>query len=93
MTRRDWVRILVSLMAIASTDPKVLVQNAKCFLSCLTPKEQLGVQTYLLAVVAGVPTDAAGVKNLVQQAKCFLSCVPPSEQLPLQNYLLAQLAS
>ena len=79
-------------MAIASTDPKVLVTNAKCFLSCLTPKEQLAVQTYLLAVIAGVDTSATGVKALVKQANCFF-CIQPNEQLQIQNYLLAQLAS
>ncbi len=80
-------------MALASTDPSVLANNARCFASCIPPGDQLAVQTYLLAVTAGLDTSPAGVATIVNAARCFASCIPPGDQLAVQNYILAQLAS
>jgi len=80
-------------MAISSTDPNVLVSQAVCFLQCIPIGEQLAVQTYLLAVIAGLDTSQAGVQTLVNNARCFMQCIPPGDQLAVQNYILAQLAS
>ncbi len=80
-------------MAIASSDPKVLAQAAKCF-ACYTPAQQLAIQSYLLAVIAGLPTNAAGVDAIALAAKCFMpSCIPSGYELSIQNYLLSQIAS
>ncbi len=80
-------------MAIISTDPQTLAAAANCF-NCIIPVgEQLAVQTYILAVIAGLPTDQAGVQALVNAARCFSCTIPPGDQLAVQNYILAQLAS
>lgn len=78
-------------MAIPSTDPQVLANEARCFGSCIPIGEQLAVQTYLLAVIAGLPTDSAGAQSLANAARCFASCIPPGDQLAVQNYILAQI--
>ena len=80
-------------MSLQSTDPSVLANAARCFTSCIPPGDQLAVQTYLLAVTAGLDTSAAGVATLVNAARCFSSCIPPGDQLAVQNYILAQLAA
>jgi len=80
-------------MAQTSTDPLVLVNDARCFMQCIPVGEQLAVQTYLLARIAGLPTDAAGAQDLANQARCFTQCIPPGDQLAVSNYILAQLAS
>ncbi len=80
-------------MAQASSDPLVLAAAANCFLQCIPIGEQLAVQTYLLAVIAGLPTDSAGVANLVNSARCFMQCIPSGDQLAVQNYILAQINS
>lgn len=54
-------------------DPDSLVQAAKCW-NCIPPGQQLAVQTYLLAVIAGGSLDP---DTLLEEAKCF-SCLPPS---------------
>ena len=78
-------------MAIPSTDPSVLENNARCFSSCIPIGDQLAVQTYLLAVIAGVST--MNPSDLANAARCFSSCIPPGDQLAVQNYLLTQLLS
>lgn len=75
----------------ASSDPKVLMAAAKCF-SCLTPHQQQQVSTYLLAVIAGQDTSAAGVRAMMAAAKCF-ECLTTKELLEVQDYLLASLTS
>ncbi len=80
-------------MAQTSTDPLVLAAAANCLLCVIPIGEQLAVQTYLLAVIAVLPTDAAGAQTLVNNARCFSCFIPPGDQLAVQNYILAQLAS
>jgi len=80
-------------VAQTSTDPQVLAAAANCILQCIPPGYQLAVQTYLLATIAGLPTDAAGAQTLVNNARCFMQCVPPGDQLAVQNYILAQINS
>lgn len=65
-----------------------LMDSAKCF-NCLTPIQQLAIQTYLLAVQAGGSTDAS---VLLSSAKCFL-CLPQQQLLAIQAYLLCQIAN
>jgi len=66
-------------------DPSSLADAAKCFDSCIPPGDQLAVQTYLLAVIAGVALDPSALANA---ARCFQQCIPKGEQLAVQNYLL-----
>jgi hypothetical protein len=80
-------------MAQTSTDPLVLAAAANCFMQCIPIGEQLAVQTYLLAVIAGLDTSQAGVQTLINNARCFMQCIPPGDQLAVQNFILAQLAS
>lgn len=70
-------------------DPTSLMAAARC-MSCLTPDQRSLVQTYLLAVIAGVATDKAGVSRLMQQASCF-SCLTPEQHLMIQTYLECQI--
>jgi hypothetical protein len=60
------------------------VANAKCFV-CLTHRQHLAIQTYLLAILAGTSTSPATLSRL---AGC-VSCIPKSRLLALQAYLLA----
>lgn len=78
-------------MALPSTDPATLANNARCFDQCISPGMQLATQTYLLAIIAGVSTS--NPSDLANQARCFFSCVPQGEMLAIQNYLLVQLLS
>lgn len=80
-------------MALSTTDPSALANLANCFSCVIPPGDQLAVQTYLLAVIAGVDTSSAGVQALVNAATCFSCTIPPGEQLAVQNYLLVQLLS
>jgi hypothetical protein len=80
-------------MAQTSTDPLVLAAAANCIMQCISPGQQLSVQTYLLAVIAGLPTDAAGAAKLANDSRCFMQCIPPGDQLAVQNYILAQINS
>lgn len=80
-------------MALSSTDPSTLANAARCFSSCIPIGDQLAVQTYLLALTAGIDTSSAGIQTLVNNARCFSSCIPPGELLAVQNYILAQMAS
>lgn len=74
-----------------AADPSALVSSATCFDTCIPPGMQLGVQTYLLAVLAGV--DTSNPSALVNDARCFGQCIPPGDQLAVQNYLLSLLVS
>ncbi len=56
-------------MAVAC-DPASLMAAAKCF-SCLTPRQQLQVMTYLSAVLNGSATDKNGVAALLKASACF----------------------
>ncbi len=78
-------------MALPSTDPATLVNLASCFDQCIPLGMQGAVQTYLLAVLNGLPTDKQGALDLVNAASCFSSCIP--DQMAVQNYILAQMAS
>lgn len=80
-------------MALASTDPSTLANAARCFLCTVPPGDQLAVQTYLLAIIAGVDTSSDGVQALVNNARCFSCTIPPGDHLAVQNYLLVQLLS
>ena len=78
-------------MAISCTAAS-LEAAATCF-NCLTEKQNLQVQTYLLAqnaAMAGVgnPTDP---KALLALAKCF-SCLTEKQLLQVKVYLLCALA-
>jgi len=80
-------------MAQTSTDPLVLAAAANCIMQCIPVGSQLAVQTYLLAVIAGLPTDAAGAAKLANDARCYMQCIPPGDQLAVQNYILSQINS
>lgn len=67
-------------------DPNTLAREARC-LSCLSPRTQLEVQTYQLAVIAGGSLDP---NTLAKQAKGF-SGMPPAVLEWMKTYLLCQL--
>ncbi len=75
-----------------STDPKTLAFNARCFM-CLPSGDQLAVQTYLLATLAGLDTSTPAAIAAIYKAACGFTCVPHGDMLAIQNYLLAQLLS
>lgn len=70
-----------------SCEPADLAEGAKCIDQCVPPGMQTAIQTYLLAIIAGVDPDPA---TLVSAAKCF-ACIPPMKQIEIQNYLLCQI--
>lgn len=74
-------------MALSSTDPKVLMGQAKCF-SCLSPKLQYQLRTYLLAKIAMGDTSITGVEALSVASTCF-SCFTHGELLAAKQYLMA----
>jgi hypothetical protein len=74
---------------MANTDPSSLANQATCFISCLSPGSELAVQTYLLALAAGV--DTTNPSAILNNARCFTTCIPQDAQLAVQNYLLALL--
>lgn len=76
-------------MALSSTDPKALFQQAACF-NCPEPHRNIVLQTYLLAQLAGVSTTAAGVQALEAAAACF-DCLTIPQLLRLKTYLYAVL--
>jgi len=76
-----------------STDPSDLANAARCISCVIPPGDQLAVQTYLLALIAGVDTSSSGIQTLVNAARCFSSCIPPGDQLAVQNYLLTQIVN
>lgn len=78
-------------MAIPTTDPSGLADAAKCFNHCIPVGDQLGVQTYLLALIAGV--DTTNPTAIADNAKCFNKCIAPGDQIGVQNYLLVQILS
>jgi hypothetical protein len=67
--------------------PEELAKAAKCF-ECLDPKTQNSIQTYLLAVIAGVDPDPS---TLAALAKHFQAASPLQLQ-QMQAYLLCQIA-
>lgn len=69
-------------MAVDCT-PSALAADAKCFV-CLTTQQAQAVQTYLLAVIAGVSTDPA---VLMENAKCFV-CLTSQQRDAIKTYLL-----
>jgi hypothetical protein len=64
------------------------MQAATC-MECIPPGLQLAVQTYLLAQIAGGPTDAP---TLIAQAYQFQN-IPPNTLLEIQAYLLCQIVN
>lgn len=68
--------------------PSDLVAESKCF-ECLSEKEMLGVQTYLLAQIAAGSTDPS---TLNEAAKCF-DCLSVKELLTMQVYLMCQIVN
>lgn len=68
--------------------PKDLVAESVCF-ECLSSKEQLTVQTYLLAVIAGGSTNP---KTLLSSAN-YLMELSEKELLAVQAYLLCQIVN
>lgn len=76
-------------MPAVNCDPAALVEAAKC-MECIPKAMQLPVELYLLASIAGLPTDKAGVDAIVEAARCF-ACA--RGMLPeVQAYLLCQIA-
>lgn len=71
-------------------DPASLLNSAKCFAKCISPRDHIAVQNYLLAVILGGSTDP---KVIVKAAACFLECIAPGQQQSVANYLLCQLAN
>jgi hypothetical protein len=68
-------------------DPNSITTAAKCF-QCLSHEQQLMVQAYLLAVIAGASTDP---KVLVVAAAKFQS-LSEKELLMVQAYLLCKIS-
>lgn len=68
-------------------DPNTLTTAAKCF-QCLSHEQQLMVQTYLLAVIAGASTNP---ETLVVAAKQF-QALSEKELLMVQAYLLCKIS-
>lgn len=71
-------------------DASSLANAARCFNDCIPKGEQLAVQTYLLAVIAGGSMDPSTLAN---NARCFFDCIPKGQQLAVQNYLLCQIVN
>lgn len=61
--------------------------QAKCF-SCLSPKLQYQLRTYLLAKIAMGDTSITGVQALSVASTCF-SCLTHGELLAAKQYLMA----
>lgn len=72
---------------MAACDPNTLTNAAKCF-DCLDDKMQLAVQTYLLAVIAGVTPDPAALSNLA----AGFQGLSDSAILQIQAYLLCKIS-
>lgn len=68
-------------------DPNTLATAAKC-LQCLSYEQQLMVQAYLLALIAGAGTDP---KVLVKSASNF-QALSEKELLMVQAYLLCKIS-
>lgn len=76
---------ILSVIAGGSTDPAVLVNQARG-LAALSWQSLTEVKVYLLATLAGFDTTP---NNLVTGAKCY-DCIPPGMLTEVQTYLLAQ---
>lgn len=72
-----------------SCEPADLMEAAKCLDQCIPPGMQTAIQTYLLAVIAGVDPNPT---TLIDAAKC-MRCIPPAMQIEVQNYLLCAILS
>ena len=70
-----------------SCDPNELLNAARCFLSCLNADERSAIQTYLLAIRAGVDPDPEALANA---ARCFQSCLNEGQMKAIQVYLSCQ---
>ena len=68
-------------------DVTTLLRDARCA-PCLSPDENLQVQTFLLASLAGVSTDP---NVLMRLAACF-SCMSIMQLMQVKSYLLCQFA-
>ncbi len=76
---------ILSVIAGGSTDPAVLVNQARS-LAALSWDSLTEIKVYLLAVDAGFDPDP---NSLLTGAKCF-SCIPQGMFTEVQTYLLAQ---
>jgi hypothetical protein len=70
-------------------DPAAAVAAAKCW--DLDPSLRDQVELYLLAVIAGLPTDKAGVAAAVQASKCWN--IDKSLVEPVKLFLTCQAAA
>jgi hypothetical protein len=75
-------------MADVTCDPSALVAAAKCFDLDKSVRSQ--VELFILATIAGMPTDRAGVEAIVKASKCFNIDKSLHDQVEL--YLLCQAA-
>lgn len=72
-----------------SCDPNELIAAARCFLNKLTAEERSAIQTYLLALRAGVDPDPTALANA---ARCFQTCLSSGQLKAIQAYLLCSAA-
>jgi hypothetical protein len=68
-------------------DPNTLTTAAKCF-QCLSHEQQLMVQAYLLAVIAGASTNP----NVLVKAAAPFQALSEKELLMVQAYLLCKIS-
>lgn len=68
-------------------DPNTLTTAAKCF-QCLSHEQQLMVQAYLLALIAGASTDP----NVLVKAAAQFQALSEKELLMVQAYLLCKIS-
>lgn len=76
---------ILSVIAGGSTDPAVLVNQARG-LAALSWQSLTEIKVFLLATLAGFDTTP---NKLVTGAKCY-DCIPPGMLTEVQTYLLAQ---
>lgn len=69
---KQYVDLAIDLEIEISSDPSTLLQEAKCYLSCIPKGMQDVVMLYLLAQIAGVGTD---VNAIIDSASCY-DCIP-----------------
>ena len=69
-----------------SCTPGDLIDAAGC-LECLSEKQQLAAQTYLLATIAGVPADPGALVD----ASVGFSALSEKQLLGIQAYLLCKI--
>lgn len=71
---------------MASPNIKDIVAKSACF--DIDPAVRPQVELYLLALLAGLPTNRTGVEDIVAASKCFN--VPPEVREQVRLYLLYQ---